>query len=62
MRAGYVIETLQVFYFVRFDSNKTREAVEFIANNGMNQSLRRLPCTGGGAHKVRIRVTIDNFC
>ncbi|RQM12219.1 hypothetical protein DD237_007825 [Peronospora effusa] len=40
-----------VFYFVRFDSNKTREAVEFIANNGINQSLRRLPCTGGGAHK-----------
>ncbi|CAH0520620.1 unnamed protein product [Peronospora belbahrii] len=40
-----------VFYFVRFDSNRTREAVEFIAKNGINQSLRILPCTGGGAHK-----------
>ncbi|KAE9242870.1 hypothetical protein PF002_g8532 [Phytophthora fragariae] len=40
-----------VFHFVRFESNKTREAIEFIASNGINQSLRILPCTGGGAHK-----------
>ncbi|KAE9349358.1 hypothetical protein PF008_g6944 [Phytophthora fragariae] len=41
----------RVFHFVRFESNKTREAIEFIASNGINQSLRILPCTGGGAHK-----------
>ncbi|KAK1944590.1 Pantothenate kinase 3 [Phytophthora citrophthora] len=40
-----------VFHFVRFESNKTRDAIEFIAINGINQSLRILPCTGGGAHK-----------
>ncbi|KAF4315869.1 hypothetical protein BBO99_00007248 [Phytophthora kernoviae] len=40
-----------VFHFVRFESSKTRDAIEFIANNGINQSLRILPCTGGGAHK-----------
>ncbi|EGZ05903.1 hypothetical protein PHYSODRAFT_532657 [Phytophthora sojae] len=40
-----------IFHFVRFESNKTREAIEFIANKGINQSLRILPCTGGGAHK-----------
>ncbi|KAE8964838.1 hypothetical protein PF011_g28522 [Phytophthora fragariae] len=45
-----------VFHFVRFESNKTREAIEFIASNGINQSLRILPCTGGGAHKVRIAI------
>jgi hypothetical protein len=44
----------QVFHFVRFESNKTREAIEFIASNGINQSLRILPCTGGGAHKVKL--------
>ncbi|OWZ13627.1 Pantothenate kinase [Phytophthora megakarya] len=40
-----------VFHFVRFESNKTREAIEFITAHGINQSLRILPCTGGGAHK-----------
>ncbi|KAG7395019.1 hypothetical protein PHYBOEH_004384 [Phytophthora boehmeriae] len=40
-----------VLHFVRFESSKTRDAIEFIANNGINQSLRILPCTGGGAHK-----------
>ncbi|RLN88562.1 hypothetical protein BBJ28_00001211 [Nothophytophthora sp. Chile5] len=39
------------FHFVRFESNKTQKALEFIASNGINQSLRTLPCTGGGAHK-----------
>ncbi|KAG6946709.1 hypothetical protein JG688_00015894 [Phytophthora aleatoria] len=40
-----------IFHFVRFESNKTRDAIEFITSNGINQSLRILPCTGGGAHK-----------
>ncbi|RLN96098.1 hypothetical protein BBJ28_00010884 [Nothophytophthora sp. Chile5] len=40
------------FHFVRFESNKTQKALEFIASNGINQSLRTLPCTGGGAHKL----------
>lgn len=42
----------QFLHFIRFESSKTREAIEFIANTGINQSLRTLPCTGGGAHKV----------
>ncbi|POM77315.1 Pantothenate kinase, partial [Phytophthora palmivora] len=40
-----------IFHFVRFESSKTQDALEFIAANGINQSLRILPCTGGGAHK-----------
>ncbi|CEG43576.1 pantothenate kinase [Plasmopara halstedii] len=40
-----------VFHFVRYESNKTRDAINFIVSNGINQSLRILPCTGGGAHK-----------
>ncbi|CAI5710458.1 unnamed protein product [Hyaloperonospora brassicae] len=40
-----------VFHFMQFESSRTREAVEFIVTNGIHQSLRILPCTGGGAHK-----------
>lgn len=43
----------QVFHFIRFETKHTPEAVQFIAAKGLNQSLRSLPCTGGGAHKVR---------
>ncbi|GLD94405.1 hypothetical protein PINS_up003016 [Pythium insidiosum] len=40
-----------VFHFIRFETKHTEAAVEFIASHGFNQSLRTLPCTGGGAHK-----------
>ncbi|KAF1791318.1 Type II pantothenate kinase [Phytophthora cactorum] len=48
---GVSVMQLPIFHFVRFESNKTRDAIEFITSNGINQSLRILPCTGGGAHK-----------
>ncbi|TDH73052.1 uncharacterized protein CCR75_004708 [Bremia lactucae] len=40
-----------IFHFVRFESSKTRDAIDFIVKYGIHQSLRTLPCTGGGAHK-----------
>lgn len=40
-----------IFHFIRFESSHTREAIEFVAAQGLNQSLRSVPCTGGGAHK-----------
>ncbi|TMW68308.1 hypothetical protein Poli38472_005776 [Pythium oligandrum] len=40
-----------VFHFIRFETRYTQEAVELIAAHGLNQSLRSIPCTGGGAHK-----------
>lgn len=36
---------------MRYESNRTRDAIEFVVSNGINQSVRILPCTGGGAHK-----------
>ncbi|TYZ57306.1 hypothetical protein PybrP1_008020 [[Pythium] brassicae (nom. inval.)] len=32
-------------------TKQTPEAIQFIAHKELNQSLRSLPCTGGGAHK-----------
>lgn len=40
-----------VFHFIRFESNQTKDAIQFISSHGLNQSLRSLPCTGGGSHK-----------
>ncbi|POM62810.1 Pantothenate Kinase [Phytophthora palmivora] len=50
-RRSESLDGAAIFHFVRFESSKTQDALEFIAANGINQSLRILPCTGGGAHK-----------
>nr|CCA23145.1 pantothenate kinase putative [Albugo laibachii Nc14] len=39
------------FHFIRFESSHTAEAINLISEHGLNQSLRILPCTGGGAYK-----------
>ncbi len=53
------MEIQQIFHFIRFETKHTREAIEFIASQGLNQSLRSVPCTGGGAHKVLYRKPIN---
>ncbi|KAG9404307.1 hypothetical protein AC1031_004520 [Aphanomyces cochlioides] len=38
-------------HFIHFETRKMEGAIAQISNHGLNQSLRVLCCTGGGAHK-----------
>ncbi|RQM24209.1 hypothetical protein B5M09_007387 [Aphanomyces astaci] len=40
-------------HFIHFETRKMEGAIATVSGHGLNQSLRVLSCTGGGAHKIR---------